>query len=901
MLHQLFFGREEEQNRFRALLKDINNRSKRDEGLPTVILLYGQGGIGKTALDKQFRQIADDEFMGKFQTFFLGWEEELERDSRLQVGHNNIEEEAVFNALYKAIIREQPAWGKHLKEYEKFVKRYQHVQEVITNTVNQHEELRDLGGLGANVLAKLIAMSIPIPQPLGEPLETTISVGLRPTLEAGGEQLTKLRKRLQERLNGKQYELLLRPNEQMSRALGQGLAQVAKERPFTLFLDTYELVDRVDFWIRDAIKVAGSGLVWVISGRRNLWKSGLWGTKRFKGYDEADGENFHVIRYDMQKLAAKDIKNYFATAVPKRPLTPDQLKSIQQATLGIPLAVRTAADIYKETGKLKSVVGRGGQVAPGKDIVQAMMGRLLYVIGQIEDGRQRQKEEEALCALALANGNVTLLREMLTLEDGQDYDLEEFLNPIENKYASVFRDKMKLHDEPYIFFRNHLRLKREEKWVQRINERAISVLQADLEEKVQLGLISLEARCDDEDWVKIVLKLTDHFFWLDERKGWRWLMPRFIESLVHNRSLRDGLLEVVVDWQPILSSVGKKRLELMRAVQRLLFPLVSRYTSRLQEEEDLLDDLQPLVEELKWLDGDNEGERWAIWYILRGELAFREAVYRHESCEEAAELLTQALSRLPKYGRKLRERLAQDFNVLGNYSGRPSEGVIYFEKAVQCNPKYVPALIGLGQQCSYLGRSDKATEVYQRAIDLLTEVEIVLEDASARRNLATAYNNLAEEQYNSEQYEQSLALFQKAKDLNPQDDIIHANMGDVLANLGHIEKAVEAYKTAIELNPAHIRCYLVLAVMYRLQGLEQQFAEQLEQARQAATPEWLSNDWDPLNRACFAAVVDNNMEKVLELLEQSFKLYPGLRSRALHEPAFLFIQHDLRFRDLVNV
>jgi predicted ATPase len=70
MLHRMFLGRDEEQNHFRGLLKDICDRSKRDEGVPTVILLYGQGGIGKTALARQFRQIVNDEFTGKFQTFF---------------------------------------------------------------------------------------------------------------------------------------------------------------------------------------------------------------------------------------------------------------------------------------------------------------------------------------------------------------------------------------------------------------------------------------------------------------------------------------------------------------------------------------------------------------------------------------------------------------------------------------------------------------------------------------------------------------------------------------------------------------------------------------------------------------------------------------------------------------
>lgn len=900
MSDQLFFGREAEQNRFRGLLKEILDRSKRNEKLPTVILLYGQGGIGKTTLAKRFRQIADDEFKGQVQTFFIGWEEELERDPRLRVGRDNIEPETVYDALHKAIIREQPPWRKHFKEYVAFLKQYHQVQEVISTTINQHDDLRDLSSLGANILAKLLAASIPIPQPLSDPLEKVSVIILGYTIQAGAEQVAKLRKRLRERLNDRQYELLLRPREQMSRAIGQGLAQLGKERPFILLLDTYELVDGVDFWIRDAIKAAGPRLIWVISGRHNLWNSGMWGGKLFKGYDDADGESYSVTHYDMQELAAEDIESFFATAVPERPITSDQLESIQQVTMGVPLAVRTAADIFKETGRLEDVVGRGERAIPGEDIIQVMIGRLLHVVGQQDQYLERKNDEETLCAVALADGDETLLQAMLAPEDSQEFDLDSYLDPLERKYASVFRKRMKLHDESYIYFRNHLRLKWKEKWVRRHNERATDVLEENLEKLRRLGLVSLEAQCKDEDWVRTTLRLTDHYFWVDEEKGWRWLVPRFIESLVYNHDMREGLLEVVGDWQPTLSSFGKRRLELLRATPRLSFPLLSRYSLREQDEEDLLDNLKPLVEEFDWLGGDGELERRAIWDMLWGETAFREAVYQQESPNKAGEILTQALQGLPKYGQKLRERLAQDFTVLGDYDAFPATSASNYEKAIQCNPEYVPALIGLGLQYSYLGQSDQATEVYQRAIDLLTEIEILPVSDSARQNLATALNNLAEEHYFSEQFEEALVLFRKARDLTPQNSITHAGIGDMYANLGDIEQAIAAYKTAIEHDPDHVRCYLTLAVMFRQQGNVIEFAHQLEQARQVATPDWLANEWDPFNRACFAAVVDDDIEKALELLEQSFKLYPGLRARARHEPAFHFIEHDPRFFELVG-
>jgi tetratricopeptide (TPR) repeat protein len=889
---QLFIGREEEQRQFRSLLSEIRTGSKRDTQLPTVILLYGQGGIGKTTLAERFRRIVAEEFKGHFQTFFLDWGEELKRDSRLQVERGKIEAEAVFDAMHKAMVREQPAWSKRFKAYNAVIERQSQVQDVITTTVRKDEKLGNLSSIGADVLAKLLV--VPIPQPFSSPVEKASSVILDHTIQIGAEQLARLRQKLRDHFDEKQYELLLRPQEQIARALGQDLAQLAQKNPLILFLDTYEIVDSVDFWMRDLIRAAGPRLVWTVSGRHDLWKSGRRGTERdFKGYDEVAGIDFHVIHYDMQKLATDDTKRYFATAVPERSLTQEQLETVQNATLGIPLAVKTAADIWKQTGDLESIVSEAGRSSPHEDIVQAMIDR--YLLHFVD-----RRDEEALYALALADGDITLLQAMLESIDSLDFETDEYLNQLHRKYSSVYRGKLKLHDEPAAFLRNHLRLQREEKRVQRLIKRAIGALQVDLEKLERLGLVSLEARCNDEDWVRIALRLLDYFFWVDEEHGWRWLIPRFIESLVYNHNLRSGLLQVTDDWQPSLSSVGRKRLEFMRSTPRLSFPLLSHHSSREQDEEELLSNLEPLVEELDWLGGDEETERKAIWHVLRGEMAFREDVYQMDLSDRPGERFTQALLALPKYGQKLRERLAQDFTVLGDYELVPAKAVPIYEKAIQCNPEYVPALIGLGLQYSFSGHSNKAIEAYQRAIDLLAEAEIRPENVSARHNLATALSNLAEEHYFSAQYEEAFTLLDRARDLDPDNSTVHAQIGDTCANLGDIEGAIAAHKRAIELDPGHVRCYAVLAVMYRQLGLELQYAEQLELARQAATPDWLSNEWDPFNRACFAAVVDDNLDKALELLEQSFALYPGLRARIRHEPAFHFIRHDPRFMELAS-
>jgi len=58
------------------------------EDLPYVLLLFGDGGMGKTALAKRFRDIAQCEqpFEGEFQVLWVDWEDERRRCTALQVG-----------------------------------------------------------------------------------------------------------------------------------------------------------------------------------------------------------------------------------------------------------------------------------------------------------------------------------------------------------------------------------------------------------------------------------------------------------------------------------------------------------------------------------------------------------------------------------------------------------------------------------------------------------------------------------------------------------------------------------------------------------------------------------------------------------------------------------------------
>ncbi|MEZ4642955.1 MAG: tetratricopeptide repeat protein [Chloroflexota bacterium] len=842
--NKLFLGRVEEQKQFRAALKELLDATESDN-FPYVCLLHGDGGIGKTTLAKRFRDIATVEkpFADAFEYLWVDWEDERKKLAGLQVGRENVTAEVVFKGIYTAAIRKK--WGRQFPAYRKALEQAneaeQKVAEILTRE-DSWEELALLRSVGVGAIAKIIRTRIPL---IGDSGEQLVQTFLDAGVQVGAEQAAKLRAILETYLRARLkpgfFDHFLNPNEQLAHALARGLAKVAEKKRLIVFLDSYEVVDRADIWIRSVIRAAGSRVMWVISDRNDLVHSRQFGNEYFKGY--ADDSPRRLLAYRMHPLAVDDIHQYFAAQ--DRALSKEEAEAISRATRGIPLAVQEAADVLSAGATFAEVVGDLPDVTPGDQIVRRMTDR--YMQHVVADS-----DRQAIYALALARGDVDVLRAMVAPEESRAFDLDALIHRLERDYASVHADRARLHDDPSLFIREYLKaeVRRSGTLVRQLNQQAVTVLRqrlSDAEKQTE----QIETRCQDESWVQWVLDLTESLLWLDEKETWHWLTPRFVEGLAYNADLCRGLLAVLAGWREQLSESG----------QQVYVRLTAVYNTQpaLEDEANMLQVLQRMAQQ-GWFDGPGVAERQAILQWRQGLLAQRQRRY-----EAALRAYEAAEAGIPPAGIVLRQHLADALEgvarhaiwvqpsgnpgaaldveailqkvvawqpqrasgwyylgVVTELDGRFPEALAHYEKALQIDPKYAIAHQGIGSVQQALGNADAALQAYRQAARLNAQFAAphigmgeVYQKRGARAEAIKAYRKAVtlEPQASTPHLrlgalylaegrdEEARASYETAVSLSPNDAAAHAGLGQTYAQTGQTEAALAAYQQALLLEP----------------------------------------------------------------------------------------------------
>ncbi|MHB9025127.1 MAG: IS1096 element passenger TnpR family protein [Armatimonadota bacterium] len=140
-----------------------------------------------------------------------------------------------------------------------------------------------------------------------------------------------------------------------------------------------------------------------------------------------------------------------------------------------------------------------------------------------------------------------------------------------------------------------------------------------------------------------------------------------------------------------------------------------------------------------------------------------------------------------------------------------------FEHAVQMQPNSADALFGLGVAQYSLERDADAIATFQRALAIRPDHALTLS------MLGVAYDILGRTR-------EAQAAYERAVQLDPSEVSAQYNLARIYGQMGRVEEAIAALRQAIAVNPDLVEAYIPLAGMYEMSGRDDEAFDLLRQA-----------------------------------------------------------------------
>ncbi|HLP88833.1 MAG TPA: tetratricopeptide repeat protein [Nostocaceae cyanobacterium] len=757
-----FVGREDQLNQFQQNLA----LSPEDDRRRCIFNVWGQGGVGKSTLLRQFRKIAEE---AKIVTTYI---DEAEKSVPEVLGHFAEELE------------------KKGYQLPKFTERYkvfrQKRQELETDPEAPQGFSAFLGKTAIKTGVKL-GRRIPVGGAVFDFVDEDALAN------QAGEWAAYVAKKL---TNKDEVQLVQEPLEILTPLFIQDICKVSEKVSIALFFDTYENTGEfLDHWLRDTLEGNYGNLplniLIIIAGRKELDKN-LWAV-----YDGV------LARFPLEAFTEEEAKQYLT----RKGITNNNLVEIILHLSGrLPLLVAMLADAKPtDTNQV---------IEPSNDAVERFLK-------WIDDPKKRQIALDAALSRCLNRDVIAKLRTEEEADelfnwlketsfvnertDGWVYHDVVRTQMLRNKRLTSPQSWADLHGklaEYYDHLRNELQLEEENKYSDAIWQnytlhflyhRLCQAPQKNLTQTLNEFLAALKNKFSfAQRFAETMIQAGKDVDFKDIRNWGEQLVNGLIAyeedryepaiemftKLLKNNNLDIKWRAVALDWRGsiyYLSNEYPKALDdLTEAIK--LSPNEAEYLAHRGETYRLMKKYPEALQDLDKAIELNPKSDWAL--ANRGE------IYQlMERYPEALQDLDQAIELNPKDDWALAHR-GVTYRLIEKYP----EALQDLDQAIELNPKDDWALTNRGFTYRLMERYPEALQDFNQAIEINPKSDWTL------TNRGFTYRLM-------ERYPEALQDFNQALEINPKDDWTLTNRGVTYRLMERYPEALQDFNQALEINP----------------------------------------------------------------------------------------------------
>jgi tetratricopeptide (TPR) repeat protein len=581
---------------------------------------------------------------------------------------------------------------------------------------------------------------------------------------------------LQKKLPRPDLDLYFNQEERLCEILIRGFLDTSSDFNVVFSIDGYEyLPEPLEVWFREKflpqLFEQKNRILSIISGAGSISRN----------YRNEFAEEFlYIYNLNDNSLTCGDIARIASKQHVN--LTDSEVKQIESATNGIPLAVI-------------DVINHIHNEIPAEIIIEDMQNSRWNTLDILQKVADRfitycKDENDRLRVFTLAMLDQYSPKILSELWGVSFADVNAVLSDLESRYFFVSDKRM--HPQIRSFLRKFLlnECRNQDSSLKPVFESYQSICSSIfVEQLTQLQSVvpSVEKRYSDERFTCATTNLISSYMWIAPDQAIRYLSGIYVELIQYNPNFAAQLMWRLEEYSEILNEDSRNIIRLL--TDGLTFANYDLFRNRAPVGEEEIS----LVEYLKTCNDTMSDFQRAILLKKNGEIAFRSSQYQN-----AMESFTASLDLMVNHTSEL-VLLYEDFLLLGfalQSIGNLNGAIDSFMYAASIRPECFLPLYEAGlTHCS--------CENFNDAINVLVKaVKINPDHQDAWFNLGLSYSTVKD-------HESAVQSFVKAIEKGPDNEVIWFEMEKSLYYSGQFEEALKAFDKLMYNNPEHVEGWLI--------------------------------------------------------------------------------------------